>query len=213
MNNNTPVKIVCKNHGVFTQTPRTHIFRKSGCTKCSRASKDEIVNRSNEIHNRKYTYPNFTYDYSNTVSDVMAIECPIHGEFLQRIKTHLTGVGCPYCRESKGEKFIEGILVKNKLIRGVDYFRQYKFEDCKNKKQLPFDFYLPKYKICIEYDGDQHKRVIDFFGGFEQYEIRKSNDEIKNRYCIENGINLLRFSGNDYSSIENDINSIFNLGK
>lgn len=205
INNDTPVDIICKKHGVFSQKPRTHIFRKSGCKKCNRVTKDEIINRSNNTHNSKYKYLNFTYDDNNTVDDIMKIECPIHGEFKQRIKNHLIGIGCPYCRESKGEKFIENIFIKNNLIRGIDYIRQYKFEDCKNKSQLPFDFYLPKYNTCIEYDGDQHNKVIDFFGGFKEYEKRKINDNIKSKYCSDNGITLLRFSGVKYLSIENDI--------
>lgn len=213
INNNTPVKIICKKHGIFSQTPRTHIFRKSGCVKCNRVTKDEIINRSNNIHNSKYKYSNFTYNHNNTVDDIMRIECTTHGEFNQKIKTHLTGVGCPYCRESKGEKFIENILIKNNLIRGIDYMRQYKFKDCKNKNQLPFDFYLPKYKTCIEYDGDQHNKIVDFFGGFKEYEKRKINDNIKSKYCSDNGIILLRFTGTKYLNIENDIIKYLKLGK
>jgi len=187
------------------QTPRVHIFRKSGCSKCNRVTKDEIIKRSNIVHNNKYKYPNFTYHDNNTVNDIMKIECPKHGEFKQRIKNHLTGVGCPYCKESKGEKFIETVLIENGLIRGIDYIRQHRFKDCKNKGTLPFDFYLVKYKTCIEYDGDQHNRIVNFFGGFEEYEKRKINDSIKIKYCMDNGITLLRFTGTKYLTIKNDI--------
>jgi very-short-patch-repair endonuclease len=205
INNDTPVDIICKKHGVFSQKPKIHIFRKSGCNKCNRISKDEILNRSNKIHNNKYRYKSFVYDDSHTVNSFMKIECPIHGYFSQLIKSHLRGVGCPYCKESKGEKFIESILIKNGLIRGDDYIRQYKFSDCRNKYPLPFDFFLPKISVVIEYDGDQHSKVVTFFGGFEEYEKRKINDSIKSKYCSDNGITLLRFSGVKYLSIENDI--------
>ena len=211
VNNNTPVRITCIKHGSFIQTPRTHIFRKSGCRKCNRVTKDEIINRSNNIHNSKYKDINFTYDDSNTVDDIMKIDCPIHGEFKQRIKNHLNGIGCPYCRESKGEKFIENFFIKNNFVRGVDYIRQYKFKDCKNKYELPFDFYLPKYNTCIEYDGDHHNKIIDFFGGFKGYEKRKVNDNVKTKYCSDNGIILLRFSGTKYSSIEIDMSKYLRL--
>lgn len=181
------INIICTKHGEFKQKAWTH------------------KNRSNNIHNSKYRYSNFTYDDNITVDNIMKIECPIHGEFTQRIKNHLNGVGCPYCKESKGERFIESVLIENGLVRGVDYIRQYKFEDCKNKKQLPFDFYLIKYTTCIEYDGDQHDKIINFFGGFKEYEKRKINDNIKSKYCIDNGITLLRFSGTNYSNIKIDI--------
>jgi very-short-patch-repair endonuclease len=57
-----------------------------------------------------------------------------------------------------------------------------------------FDFYLPDYNILIEYDGRQHFESVDLFGGQEGFERRKLNDEIKNKYCIKNGIHLLRIS-------------------
>ena len=41
---------------------------------------------------------------------------------------------------------------------------QKRFKDCKDKRQLPFDFYLPSYNVCIEYQGEQHYRPIDHFG-------------------------------------------------
>lgn len=210
INNDTPVEIICNKHGVFSQKPRTHIFRKSGCKKCNRITKDEILDRSNKIHNNKYDYKNFVYDDTHTVDNFMKIECPIHGDFLQLIKSHLSGVGCPYCRESKGEKFIENILIKNGLIRGNDYIRQHKFSDCRNKYPLPFDFFLPKIRVAIEYDGDQHNKVVTFFGGFEEYEKRKINDKIKTDYCLENKIKLIRLSGSNYNEIEKLLVSIIN---
>lgn len=211
INNNTPVDIICSKHGIFSQTPRSHIFRKSGCVKCNRVTKDEIIDRSNKIHNNRYKYNKFIYNSDNSVDDFMIVECPTHGEFRQMIKSHLSGVGCPYCRESKGEKFIENIFINNGLVRGLDYIRQYKFDDCRNKYPLPFDFFLPKRNILIEYDGEQHSKIVKFFGGFEEFEKRKINDTIKNDYCSSIGIKLIRFSGNNYKEIEKELLLI--LGK
>jgi hypothetical protein len=211
INNNTPVKIKCKEHCIFYQTPRTHIFRKSGCVKCKRVTKDDIVNRSIKLHNNKYKYSNFEYNDENTVNDIIKVECPIHGEFTQIIKSHLSGAGCPYCRESRGEKFIESIFIKNGLIKGVDYIRQYKFKDCKNKLPLPFDFFLPKINVCVEYDGDQHNRIVSFFGGFKEYEKRKINDKIKDDFCLKNNINLTRISGLNYKEIEKTLIKIITI--
>lgn len=39
---------------------------------------------------------------------------------------------------------------------------------------LPFDFYLPYYNTCIEYDGVQHFKPIDYFGGEKEFELRKN---------------------------------------
>ena len=44
----------------------------------------------------------------------------------------------------------------------------------------------------IEYDGEQHFKPIEYFGGEEAYQNRIKNDEIKNEYCKMHKINLIR---------------------
>ena len=60
--------------------------------------------------------------------------------------------GCPKCNSSSGELMISKILTDN----GIKFIEQYKFDDCCDKRSLPFDFYLPDYNILIEYQGLQH---------------------------------------------------------
>jgi hypothetical protein len=55
-----------------------------------------------------------------------------------------------------------------------------------------FDFYLPKYRTVIEFDGKQHYEPMEYFGGIESYERLKINDKIKSDYCEENYIDLIR---------------------
>ena len=49
---------------------------------------------------------------------------------------------------------------------------------------VSFDFYLPEHNICIEYDGQQHYRPVNKFGGEPQFKIGQKNDNIKSQYCI-----------------------------
>lgn len=80
----------------------------------------------------------------------------------------------------------------------IEFIKEYKFEDCKHKYNLRFDFYLPEYNMCIEYDGIQH--FIPFSFGSDQTKINKLNnleiiqrrDQIKTQYCLDNNIKLLR---------------------
>lgn len=58
-----------------------------------------------------------------------------------------------------------------------------------NLDKLPFDFFLPEKNICIEYDGEQHYK--DIFGN-KSHKQTKINDSIKNKFCSENSINLIR---------------------
>ena len=57
---------------------------------------------------------------------------------------------------------------------------------------MPFDFYVPSINLLIEFDGKQHYEPLSFFGGIEAFEKLKTNDKIKNDYCEDNYINLIR---------------------
>lgn len=203
--NAIPVKIICKAHGIFEQTPASHIYMKTGCPICKKLTKNEIIIRFNNKHNNKYDYSLFDYDIKkhNTKSNINII-CANHGIFNQRINHHMNGTGCPFCRESRGEKTIIRIL--NKL--SINYIRQKKFDGCININSLLFDFYIPDYNLCIEFDGSQHQKPIKIFGGKNAFNKIKLRDKIKNLYCIENNINLLRFtSKNNERYIESKISA------
>ena len=65
------------------------------------------------------------------------------------------------------------------------------------------DFILPNEKIWIEFDGEQHYRLISEY--FDFYTI-KSNDEIKNKYAKENNYKLIRIKYDDFDKIEEILN-------
>jgi len=199
------IKILCPIHGEFTQKPYLHL-NGQGCPLCRyilSASKlkmnlKDFIERSNIIHNNKYDYSLVKYKNSKTKVKII---CPHHGVFEQTPNAHLSKQSCPVCKESKGEKQIRNILIKN----NIKYISQKKFIGCKNILPLPFDFYLPYYNICIEFDGKQHYEPNDFFGGIKTLEKQKINDELKNIFCNKNNIKLIRIKYND------DINNLLNL--
>ena len=108
------------------------------------------------------------------------------------------GLKCPKCypNQSTGAKLIEEYLKVNK----IDYIKEKTFDDCRDVNLLPFDFYLPEYNTCIEFDGIQHFEPIDFFGGIEKFKICKLHDSMKNKYCNANEITLIRIP---YTNIYN----------
>jgi hypothetical protein len=160
----------------------------------------EFIEKSRQIHNNKYDYSKVLY--YNTFKDVIII-CKKHGEFLQKPNSHVRKCGCPRCNESRGEVLVRKILDKLK----ISYEREKKFENCKNMTYLPFDFYLPEYNYCIEFDGIQHYKEMEFFGGKESFEKLKINDDIKDQYCIDNNIKLIRIRYDE--DIENILDSYF----
>jgi len=188
INTKTKVKIICKEHGVFEQSPNNHITKKQGCPKCKGGIKltiNEFINRSREIHNNKYDYSLVNYININTKVKII---CPKHGVFEQTPNCHLNqGYGCQKCSESKGEKQIRKFLEKNE----IKYNYEKTFENCKFKYKLKFDFYLPDYNTCIEYNGIQHYKPVNYFGGEKVLKYQKNNDKIKDIYCKSNNIELL----------------------
>jgi hypothetical protein len=107
---------------------------------------------------------------------------------------------CPKCSESKGECKINKYLIDKKF----NFEREFKFDDCKYKRHLPFDFVvfddLNKIKFIIEYDGILHFQ--DKYKKPKEFEIHQRRDLIKTNYCITNNIPLLRIPYWDFDKIE-----------
>jgi DNA-directed RNA polymerase subunit M/transcription elongation factor TFIIS len=144
------------------------------------------------LEKAKKTHGDF-YDYSKVnyfnMETKVKIICKHHGVFEQRPKDHIHAKqGCPICKQSKGEREIRNFLLEHR----IEFEDQKTFEDCKFKSLLPFDFYLPAFNLCIEYDGIQHYEPINYFGGKLKFEEIKERDRIKNGYCQEKEILLLR---------------------
>lgn len=196
-NSKTPLEIKCQKHGIFKQIPSHHL-NGSGCPECAgnKNSKTSFIDKSIKKHGKYYDYSKV--NYINNKSKVIII-CPIHNEFEQLPKYHLKGSGCPICKESKGEREISHLLTEN----NIKYIPQYKFDGCVDKRKLPFDFYLPDYNTCIEYDGEQHFKSKTVFGGDEAFNDRVNKDKIKNAFCENNNINLIRI--NYKENIKNEL--------
>lgn len=117
------------------------------------------------------------------------------------------GKRCPKCYEltnsSKGVRKIKSILEDY----NIEFITEYRFDDCKYKYTLPFDFYLPNYNLLIEYDGQHHFKPQDFAGkgeewAKEQFENTQIRDSIKNEYCRNNNIHLIRIPYTELNNIK-----------
>lgn len=193
---NIPVLHYCKVHQVYWNISPSAALQGQGCKQCCgerigcalRKSKEQYVQELSLIN------PNIVlrgeYQDSNTPT---LHECLIHNYVWSPLPSNiLQGHGCPKCNESQGEKKIT-LWLENNLIANIP---QKRFDDCRDKKELPFDFYIPKLKTCIEYQGEQHYRPVRF-GGVNE-EVAHSNffkiqyhDKIKKDYCEKNNINLI----------------------
>lgn len=161
-----------------------------------RLTTKKFIERSNIKHHNKYDYSKVKYILGVQKVDII---CKKHGLFKQQAQSHLQGYGCSKCSFSKGELLILKWLDE----KNINYISQYKFKDCKNKLPLPFDFYIEKLNLCIEFDGILHfkdKKINNL-------EKTKHNDLIKTSYCKEKNINLLRITYLEIKNIEQILNN------
>jgi len=88
-------------------------------------------------------------------------------------------------------------LLMNKKLAPV---LQYKFPDCKDKHILSFDFgfYYNNQLCMIETDGPQHKKAVSFYGGEQQFVYLSKHDQIKDDYCKQHNIPLLRLQYEEF---------------
>ncbi len=185
INNKQKISITCPIHDEFIQTPNDHL-NGCGCPICgsNKLNNLKFIEKAKDIHDNKYDYSKVEYVHSKSK---IIIVCKTHGDFIQKPNHHLNGAGCPICKESRGEREIKKHLNNNKII----FIHQKRFQDCKDKKQLPFDFYLPDYNICIEFHGQQHYKAISYWGGNKNFEKQQKRDNIKKMYCINNNLKLI----------------------
>jgi very-short-patch-repair endonuclease len=198
VNNRVNVIIVCPIHGDFLQKPDNHLH-KMGCYKCGIESlKNKLLSNTNQfiksakkVHKNKFDYSKV--DYTNNSTPVIII-CKKHGEFNQKPAEHLQGNCCPNCHTSKGENKISSFLDDNKII----YIKEAKFSECKHISLLKFDFYLPNYNLCIEFDGIQHfDKTTRWYN-----KLIPIRDAIKTKFCRDNDINLIRIHYKDLDNVE-----------
>lgn len=111
-------------------------------------------------------------------------------------------------KSSNGELLIQEYLIKN----NVAFIREQEFDGLINNKtgyRLRFDFYLPDLRACIEFDGKQHFEYTEDFdkGDTTKFKERKFRDGLKDKFCKQKGIILLRIRYDQFSSINNILKS------
>lgn len=206
------IKFICKKHGIQTMM-LDNFIRGHKCYFCS--YEERAMNLRHPIeyvrsiiesyNNNKLLNPE---EYINANTRNLKIECGSCGKiYITSLSDYINimQIRCKSCanKESVGERRIREFLIDNAII----FVQEKTFDDCRDINRLPFDFYLPEYNLIIEFDGQHHFREI----GFGNYESTKKHDEIKNQYCKDNHINLLRIPYWDGNDIEEIITKQLNL--
>lgn len=210
----TPLRYICSIHkdkGVLT-TCFGHILEGKGCPYCGKISASQqrqiSTNRIKTLCESKgLVYKNHYMgkNHSNNRKHYVTFVCskhPLAGEQTMDVHNLYRDfiIGCKYCGAdykkmivSKGEKHIRTFL----RTMNINFVSEYEFEDCRDICALPFDFYLPQYKIAIEFDGEHHYYPVGFNGisrekAHEIYKKTVRHDLMKTEYCKKHNITLLR---------------------
>lgn len=123
---------------------------------------------------------------------------------IERVSNGITS-SCGCKNISHGEEKIINILTE----ANIQFCYQHIFDDCRNPetdRPLRFDFYLPDYNCCIEYDGQQHflkyvKGRCSGWNSLENYQQCHKRDGIKDAYCRYNNIQLIRIPYYDFNKL------------
>ena len=190
------IKFKCSSCGrIYTQRVNSHNL---GCS-CQVCANKKSNRCRNSLETRK-SYEQYIEECKQKRLD-LPIEVYVKGNikinhkcnkcgfvYKQEPTVHLQGHGCPICSQSHGEKFIQNYLDKHNII----YESQKTFNDLKDKTYLSYDFYLPKQKVLIEYQGIQHFKSVSFDGKVSSdLEKQQYHDKLKREYATNKGYTLL----------------------
>jgi len=211
LNNTTEIYLKCSQNHEWSSLYISIVNRHTRCPKCVSINKGKLkrlhqMDAELLIYNKceKYNYKLLNKDFIYTTSHktILKLKCNIDGHYWSSTYNNYINLDrcCPLCNNSKGELEIYKYLINKNIF----HIREFKFDNCKNIFKLPFDFYLPEYETCIEYDGEQHFKIIEYWGGEKRLNQTKINDKIKTEYCKNNNIKLIRIP---YTEIK-DINTI-----
>ena len=205
-----PVKVICKIHGEFTQSKaQNHLENEFNCPKCleirykehtesTKITYEKAVEKVKNIH-RDFIEIHDYSNYKNNDSKITFIcnKNTEHGTWEASLHSvagrgDKGATGCPICKMSHGERKILFWLRDNDIEHEWQY--RVKKPNLSKKSFYIYDFYLPKLKMLIEFDGRQHFEAIEAWGGQKSLEKNKKNDKEKTKYAKELKLSMLRIS-------------------
>lgn len=196
---NTHFKYKCKKCGHIGNTLTYNNFhrKKRGCISCAKnkpyteSSIKKEIEKVCSTKNLKFIKIN-SFNGNKTKLDVKCNKC---GKIWKNVifsnlqKENRT---CVHCKQSSLERYVENILIEYNFEHNNE--KTFSWLTNKEKNKLKLDFYLPKYNIAIECQGEQHFCNIGIYGGEKGFLKRQENDLIKNKKCKLNGVKIIYFS-------------------
>lgn len=229
------ITFICPKHGIKTQqlsVLMNKITNNIPCGECAlefyreqdkeKCIKDiqKAINWRNKTYGLNYEFIGFDREYINKNKLYALIRCITHNTIF-KVKPRLfieghTITKCEYCDLNRHK--YEDFCYRTLISIGLNVIRQHPvkcYDDNLNKyRTLNVDFYLSDLNIIIEYDGCQHYMFnTRFHKTIEDYKDQVRRDIIKNQYCKDNNIPLLRITYRDNKRIEEIITTFIKTGE
>lgn len=210
VNADTPILVIHNGCGNEYEARPADLIRGHGCQKCAykvRATKIGVNQRSSlkdvkkeikGILGSNYVVLTKDEDYKGNRQKIAIKHLKCGHTYRARFSDIQHGrTGCPYCHKlgnfSNGEHAINMILQKYfGLTMDKDYIYGYVSPLMTYKSNLHYDFWFPKRKLAIEYDGKQHFMPVNYFGGVESFKEQQKRDQTKDKFCKDHNITLVR---------------------
>jgi len=183
-NAQTPITIVCPDHGPWQQRPGNHL-QGNGCPRCHRAATaytpEEFAAAAGARHGGKYTYTGF-----RGVDHKLDIACPVHGTFRQEGRCHLEGQQCPHCA-TKGSRAESGIAMFLSAYTRVVLHA--------TVGDVSVDVWCPDIALAVEHNGELFHADISMQG-----KAVPVDRHLKKQQAVEaTGARLIQFWGTEWA--------------
>jgi hypothetical protein len=216
--------VICTIHGEpYNQKVDKYIAGQVGCKICqslqiSKRQKtitfEMFVEKAKEIYGKNTYYYPLDQTYTKKTDYNLLYFCSsCFNSTETSFQNHIYDkIGCSCkSRKSGGEKMVEKVLDKY----GIKYVHNKAvFSDMKSKSGTPLrpDYWIKDLNLVIESQSDLHRYPIEYFGGSKKLSVRLQNNELKFKYCRENGINIdyIEAHRKDYDYVEEKVLMIIN---
>lgn len=187
VNNKTKIKVKHNKCGnVYKVTPGNFIHG-NRCPYCSITGRKTDAEFKQEVFALVGDDYTFLDAYVNSCTKLRVRHNKCGHIYKAEPNSFIQGHRCPYCNSPKGETIISRILD----TLNINYEYQKTFDDLKDVQPLSYDFYVQDQRLLIEYQGEQHYRPVDLWGGEEQFKVRQKHDKMKADYAKYHNYNLI----------------------
>lgn len=185
----------------FQRTPSTWLQK--SCPQCGRHNNMYSVEQRQKMVDDIFGVGEFQVLSTGCATQQFVVKHKCGFVRKTQFSNFIRSTGCPKCTEtmSKGERRIVNFL----MAHDIQYIAQMKMGETKQS----FDFFIPHLNVAIEYNGEQHYKPIETFGGKERFIQQQQYDKKKVEYCKEHNITLKIISYKEYDLIEDILNNLF----